>query len=333
MLQAAIELISLRDRGLAAGTAGLGGNASRITRLKPMLFRKYHIVILREREGVSSQIHLRGWVGLFFFLLLIGFAASTIYLWGFHYRAGFLEEQLADANKTIKEQNTQIASMDGKLRLLQNDLARVQQFDAKLRVMMNMDKEPADINSNLGGPIANTPLPLHRQELLARRVHSLLDQLSTDTRMEELRQQDLLHVLRENREILASTPSIWPADGYLTSTFGRRASPFGTGSTDFHKGLDIANRPGTPVRAPAQGIVTFAGWDGGYGNCVVINHGNNISTRYGHLQQIFAKLGQAVSRGDVIGSIGSTGRSTGPHLHYEVRVGGVSVNPLRYILN
>lgn len=300
-----------------------------------MLFKKYHIVILRDREGVSRQLRLRGWVAVFFFLLLVGFAASTVYLWGFNYRAQFLESQLADARKTIQEQNTQIASMDGKLQLLSGDLARVQQFDAKLRVMMNMDKEPADISSNIGGPMgpSSQPLPLHRQELLARRVHSLLDQLSTDTRMEELRQQDLLHVMRENREILASTPSIWPTDGYLTSTFGRRASPFGTGTTDFHKGLDIANRPGTPVRAPAKGVVTFTGWDGGYGNCVVVNHGNNISTRYAHLQQIFTKVGQAVNRGDVIASVGSTGRSTGPHLHYEVRVGGVCVNPLRYILN
>ncbi|MDR2050455.1 MAG: M23 family metallopeptidase [Deltaproteobacteria bacterium] len=301
-----------------------------------MLFKKYHILILRDREGGSSQLRLRGWVGVFLFLLLVGFAASTIYLWGFHYRSQILEKQLTGAEKTIKEQNTQIASMDGKLRLLQGDLARIQQFDAKLRVMMNMDKDPADISGNLGGPLlaaSSQPLPLYRQELVARRVHSLLDQLSTDARMEELRQQDLLHAMRANREVLASTPSIWPTDGYLTSTFGRRASPFGAGTSDFHKGIDIANRPGTPVRATAQGIVTFAGWDGGYGNCVVINHGNNISTRYGHLQQISAKLGQATNRGDVIGTVGSSGRSTGPHLHYEVRVGGVSVNPLRYILN
>ncbi|MCL1889897.1 MAG: M23 family metallopeptidase [Desulfovibrionaceae bacterium] len=300
-----------------------------------MLFRKYHIVILRDQEGVSGQLRLRGWVGVFLFLLMVGFAVSTAYLWGFNYRAEFLENQLNDAQKTIKEQNSQIASMDGKLRLLQGDLSRVQQFDAKLRVMMNMDKEPTDISSNIGGPLAAStqPLPLHRQELLARRVHSMLDQLSTDTRMEELRQQDLLHVMRENREILASTPSIWPTDGYLTSTFGRRTSPFGSGSTDFHKGVDIANRIGTPVRAPAQGVVTFVGWDGGYGNCIVINHGNSISSRYGHLSNSLVKVGQAVNRGDVIGSVGNSGRSTGPHLHYEVRVGGVCVNPLRYILN
>lgn len=300
-----------------------------------MLFNKYHIVIFRDKEGISRQMKMRGGIILFFILLLAGFAAATVHLWGIQYRSRYLDNQLSEASKTIQDQSTQIASMAGKLQLLQDDLARVQQFDSKLRVMLNLDKDPADVTSNVGGPGGATTqaLPLYRQELMARRVHGLLEQLSNDTRMEELQQQDLLHSLRENREVLASTPSIWPAEGYLTSTFGRRSSPFGTGGTDFHKGLDIANRPGTPIRAPAKGIVTFAGWDGGYGNCVVINHGNNISTRYAHMEQIFTKLGQTVTRGDTIGAIGNTGRSTGPHLHYEVRIGGVCVNPMKYILN
>ena len=286
---------------------------------------------------------MRGWVCMFGLLLFIGLACSTGYLWSTQYKAGFLADKLDEATKTIQEQNIQIASMGGKLVMLQSDLARVQQFDSKLRVMMNLDKELADIGGgassesaiSTGGPMPTSlqPLPLYRQELLARRVHSLLDQMSTDTRVEELRQQDLLHAMRENRELLASTPSIWPVDGYLTSSFGQRVSPFGTGSSDFHKGLDIANRVGTPVKAPAKGVVTFVGWDGGYGNCIVINHGNNITTRYAHLNSASVKVGQKIQRGDKIGAVGNTGRSTGPHLHYEVRVGGVCVNPLRYILN
>jgi murein DD-endopeptidase MepM/ murein hydrolase activator NlpD len=208
--------------------------------------------------------------------------------------------------------------------------------------MMNLDRELEEINGGGGSPVTSTggpmptglqPLPLYRQELLSRRVHSLLDQMDTDTRVEELRQQDLLHAMRENRELLASTPSTWPVEGYLTSTFGNRVSPFGSGTSDFHKGLDIANRMGTPVRSPAKGTVTFIGWDGGYGNCVIINHGNNITTRYAHLSASTVTLGQTLMRGDKIGLVGNSGRSTGPHLHYEVRVGGVCVNPLRYILN
>ena len=308
-----------------------------------MLLRKYHVVIFHEKEGTSRQLRVRGCVFMLLLILLVGFTATTVYLWGYQYQTVFLTGKLDEAGKTIQEQNIQIASMGGKLTMLQNDLSRVQQFDSKLRVMMNLDKELADtggMNSagglnSAGGPIPGglQPLPLYRQELLARRVHSLLNQMSTDTRVEELRQQDLLHVLRENRELLASTPSIWPVEGSLTSTFGQRISPFGTGVADFHKGLDIANRLGTSIRSPAKGTVTFTGWDGGYGNCVVINHGNNVTTRYAHMDEIGVKIGQTVARGDKIGTVGNSGRSTGPHLHYEVRIAGVCVNPLRYILN
>jgi murein DD-endopeptidase MepM/ murein hydrolase activator NlpD len=100
-----------------------------------------------------------------------------------------------------------------------------------------------------------------------------------------------------------------------------------------HKGLDISNRPGTPIWAPARGAVTFAGPDGAYGLSAVIDHGKGVVTRYAHMSKIAVAVGHYVQRGDVIGAMGSTGRSTGPHLHYEVLVNGVNVNPLRYIMN
>lgn len=300
-----------------------------------MLFKKYQVMIFKEREGHVGGLKLRGWFGAVLVLVLLGLTASTTYLWTFYDKSRLLTSQIREAEKTIQEQNSQIVSMAGKLQSLREDITRIQQFDSKLRVMMNLDKDPTDIGTNAGGPAApglSQPLPLYRQELLSRRVHSLLDQLSADSRLEELQQQNLLHILRENRDFLASTPSIWPAEGFLSSTFGGRSSPFGGGG-ELHKGLDIANRPGTPVRAPAKGTVIFAGWDGAYGNSIIINHGNNITTRYAHMNSLLVKEKQNVNRGDVIGSIGNTGRSTGPHLHYEVRVGGVAVNPLRYILN
>ncbi|MDR2826042.1 MAG: peptidase M24, partial [Deltaproteobacteria bacterium] len=225
-----------------------------------MLLRKYHIVIFRENKGTSRQINLRGWIFFSVLFLLLGLVGCSLYLWGYQYKTTFLSNKLKESTKTIQEQNIQIANMGGKLMMLQKDLTRVQQFDSKLRVMMNLDRELEEINggggssaiTSTGGPIPTglQPLPLYRQELLSRRVHSLLEQMDTDTRVEELRQQDLLHAMRENRELLASTPSIWPVEGYLTSTFGQRISPFGTGTSDFHKGLDIANRMGTPIRSP-----------------------------------------------------------------------------------
>jgi murein DD-endopeptidase MepM/ murein hydrolase activator NlpD len=129
----------------------------------------------------------------------------------------------------------------------------------------------------------------------------------------------------------ARMPSIWPVMGELTDYFGARRNPFGGGSTEFHDGLDIATSSGTPVVATGNGIVSFAGTQSGYGQIVVVDHGNGLSTAYAHLSRVEAEVGRVVSRGDQIGRVGSTGRSTGPHLHYEVRVGETAVSPAGYL--
>lgn len=129
----------------------------------------------------------------------------------------------------------------------------------------------------------------------------------------------------------ANIPSIWPVTGPLSSGFGVRGNPFGGSSREFHKGQDIAAPIGTPVMATADGIVTSAGWQRGYGWVVYIDHGNGISTRYGHLSRIDVIVGQTIKRGEQLGLVGSTGRSTGPHLHYEVLINGQAINPIPYL--
>lgn len=133
--------------------------------------------------------------------------------------------------------------------------------------------------------------------------------------------------LREQARI----PSIWPVTGNLTDGFGFRHNPFGGGGSEFHPGQDIATQTGTPVAATADGVVSYADWQNGYGQLVVIDHQNGLFTRYGHLSKIGVAVGQKIKRGDIIGNVGSTGRSTGPHLHYEVRVGDEVVSPLSYL--
>jgi len=135
----------------------------------------------------------------------------------------------------------------------------------------------------------------------------------------------------EKHQLLLSTPSIWPVRGWISSTFGIRNDPFNK-TKKFHEGLDIANNPGTPIKATADGIVTFVGVNGGYGNIVIINHLNDIQTRYAHLQSYIVKSGQHVKKGQIIGYLGNTGRSSGPHLHYEVRKNLIPVNPKLYII-
>jgi len=136
------------------------------------------------------------------------------------------------------------------------------------------------------------------------------------------------NVLRER----GYTPSIWPVVGKLESSFGGRRNPFGGSSYEFHSGQDIDAQTGDPVVAGASGTVTFTGWQNGYGQLVVIDHGGGLTTRYGHLSHIDTAQGQTVARGQFIGRVGSTGRSTGPHLHYEIRINDEPVNPLQYLL-
>ena len=135
----------------------------------------------------------------------------------------------------------------------------------------------------------------------------------------------------ERQQILANaTPSIWPTTGWLTSSFGGRVDPF-TGGRDYHAGLDISADKGKPVRATADGTINESGYNGNYGNMVLVGHRFGLSTRYGHLSRLAVTRGQFVRRGEVIGYVGSTGRSTSPHLHYEVLLNGQAINPLRFL--
>lgn len=135
-------------------------------------------------------------------------------------------------------------------------------------------------------------------------------------------------VLRER----GYTPTIWPVNGKLEGGFGGRRNPFGGLGWEFHSGQDIEADRGAPVVSGASGRVTFVGWQNGYGQLIVVDHGGGLTTRYGHLSHIDVEAEQMVSRGQLLGKVGSTGRSTGPHLHYEVRINDQAVNPLPYLL-
>jgi len=137
---------------------------------------------------------------------------------------------------------------------------------------------------------------------------------------------------KDQQALLSSTPSVWPVRGYLSASFGNRIDPF-TNQTDFHPGIDISTPIGTKVQTPADGIVVACGDKGGYGNAIVIDHKYGIVTRYGHLSAINVRPGQKVKRGDVIGFVGNTGKSTGAHLHYEVWVRDQAQNPIHFILD
>jgi murein DD-endopeptidase MepM/ murein hydrolase activator NlpD len=179
----------------------------------------------------------------------------------------------------------------------------------------------ARVLAKSAGPQAET-----EQDLLKQ-----LDQLDKKVKAQEQESRELKSYFEDQQALLASAPSIWPVRGWVTSDFSVRLDPF-TGERVTHEGMDIATGLGTPVRAPADGTVVFAGVEGGYGHVLVLDHGYGLKTRYGHLSRIDVKIGDKVHRGDLVAAVGNTGRSTGPHLHYEVRVNGVPDNPRKFIL-
>ncbi|MDY0306238.1 MAG: M23 family metallopeptidase [Desulfovibrio aminophilus] len=301
-----------------------------------MLFKKYHIVVFKDKRGSCSKLQLRGWTLFTLILILAGLTAGNVFLLRYYYSHERLQRDLELSERTLQEQKTQLLSLSQKITSLQKNLTRIRDFDSKLRVMINLDQDNAQAMTAKGGSVTTDfskgYLPLHRHELLARKMHGFLEQLNVDAKLEEVRQQDVLLKIESNSGILLSTPSVWPTDGWVTSSFGNRKSPF-TGQEEFHRGLDISAARGTPVYAPASGRVVAADKDGSNGLTMVLAHSPSLTTRYAHLQRFAVKAGDVVKRGDLIAYVGDTGRSTGPHLHYEVLLAGVPQNPLHYILN
>ncbi|MGL4721676.1 MAG: M23 family metallopeptidase [Desulfovibrionaceae bacterium] len=301
------------------------------------MFGKYQVIAFKDGEHTprSFSVNSVALIVLFIFFLIL--TSTSFIFWGSLYKTVSLEKKLKQKETLIEAQQERIVSIIGQVQELQTTIERVQQFDSQIRAMTNLQVRPTSDNTSMGGvsssEFSSTYLPLHKQELLTKKIQNFLRQLEANVRLEEVRQQDLMHSLADQKDLTASTPSSWPVKGRVSSRFGIRPSPFGTSAADFHRGLDIAAPQGTPIKAPAKGVVVFVGRDGGYGNVVFIKHRAGITTRYAHMREYAVKKGQKINKGDIIGRVGNTGRSTGAHLHYEVRVGGVSVNPMRYIIN
>jgi len=246
-----------------------------------------------------------------------------------------MKSQLKELNSLRKEntvQRFQLQAFNKDLGLIKTGLNSLKNFDHKLRVMADLDKIPdSDFMLGIGGP-GEISLPPEYQTGLSAQISEDLNDLRMNSARQEISFQELTDFFSDQKSILACTPSIWPVRGWITSSFGRRVDPF-TGYRKMHEGLDVATRTGTPVIAPCNGIVTKIKRDYGYGKMLEVNSGNGIVTRYGHNSKIVVRVGTRVKRGDLIAYVGNTGRSTGPHLHYEVIVNGVHVNPMKYILN
>jgi murein DD-endopeptidase MepM/ murein hydrolase activator NlpD len=239
--------------------------------------------------------------------------------------------------------------LDRRLGGLEQNLAQVQRMEQKLRGITRLSDPRlglavGPVEGALGGqgPAASSEeeqlllgaLPVdtvEEQNLALGVLDSRLDGLPGEAKRQQASLRQLLGYYEGREVLLRSTPSVYPAHGWITSEFGMRDDPFTT-ERHMHSGIDVAAREGSPVHAPADGVVTFAGSRGGYGNTVVLDHGFGYSSVFGHMEKWTVRPGERLKRGMPLGSVGNSGRSTGPHLHYEVRVHGIPVNPRMFVL-
>jgi murein DD-endopeptidase MepM/ murein hydrolase activator NlpD len=244
--------------------------------------------------------------------------------------------ELQSMREELKQQKAEVQSFALNLLDYKRQMFLLRDLDTKLRRAVSLGpRDRAQQVLGIGGPdelgIQNlASMGEKKQEEALKEMHQELTQLKGAASKQEASIQVLIEYFEDKRSLYASTPSVWPVRGWVTSHFGIRTSPF-SGIQKFHEGMDIAAQTGTPVMAPADGVVVKAGFGTGYGNLVEISHGYGMKTVYAHNSRLNVKAGQRVRRGDVVAYVGDSGSSTGPHLHYEVKVNGLPVNPVKYL--
>ncbi len=330
--------------------------------------KSFTFFVISNSDGQSNKFVLSG--TRLKVVALISSVVVLILLTGIIDYFGLLVQAIE--NRRLKTENAQLLKqfqiVDTKVSSLENSLERVKSFTTKLKLITNVEAEdritkltmgnkpstvvygeeyepmdqraanqalvaddkvfaPPKIENEKQGEITMQPSEKDYVSLVVR-----IDRAVKETQLKEQSVIELWEGLSERQSLLNAIPNIKPARGWLTSGFGYRMNPF-TGKNTLHAGLDIAASPGSPVYAPADGIIIFASYDESYGKLVSIDHGYGVTTRFAHNSQIYVHVGQRVNKWDVISAVGNTGRSTGPHLHYEVRIHSIAVDPINFILD
>ncbi len=260
-------------------------------------------------------------ISLFFFIFnMIGF---------WYYRS--LYTSLESKHRVMLSYEREKVEFVNKITVLEKTVNETEKLAGNLAALVGTEKIPLQKGV---GPIPSSDFDIKKRTEAVEL--SLLDpkmeRLEDTTLNLQGKIKELIKIQEDKLSYLASTPSIWPVKGWVTSDFGYRRSPF-TFARDFHSGIDIAAQWGTPILAAADGVVTYASYKGGLGKAVIIDHGFGIKSVYGHTSRLLVREGQKVAKGTRLALVGSTGHSTGPHLHYEIHVDGVPVDPMKYILN
>ena len=304
-----------------------------------MRSRRYTILVADRTSGVVRRVTVP--VGPVVAAACVVVSLPVLIGIGAAWKAKSDVSQVYASQRTLEAENSNyrgatqaLADQIASLQAVIEDLGARATLDPALSKAM--DKLPAIVKQRAMGGGAETPASSSQDTAYARTLSALASPddtfglLRTVLEGLESRLHDVGASVDKRNALAAATPSIWPAHGWLSSSMGARRDPL-TGGADFHPGLDIVGDKGQPVYATAAGRVVHAGYQGAYGNLIVIDHGFGLETRYGHLSKFQVKEGSRVKRGDVIGSVGATGRATGNHLHYEVHANGRLLNPLQLL--
>ena len=297
------------------------------------LRKKRYTILLFSRYEKKKEITFSLFSVLMVFFVILSIAGANTFLVVGYVQKSQRAKEAARLEEKVASYQLEFRKLAMELKDVEDSIIRLQIMDNRIRKLAHLDAGSKTLA--LGGP--EEFVISERMKGLRENTQRLIMDFKRDlfrVRRAAEFQEESFHILEEflrSREsLLAHTPLGYPVRGWITSPFGYRRSPF-TGRREFHEGIDIAAPIGSPIRATADGVVVFTGWDGGYGKLVVVDHGYGFSTRYGHCSKILVRVGERVKRGQVIARVGNTGRSTAPHLHYEVRVGKVAVNPYYYL--
>jgi len=288
-----------------------------------------------SHEPRTFQVRRNLLVGLAVtFMLSLGVSGWLVLHYSSSLKDAYQAEALAAQNRELRGE---LESLGEEVDLLQRQVAQNFDFQKKARILANMDELDADVAQvGVGGTgFATTQLLTSISSADRARLETArrdIDKLLRQARLQKTDYESILSELESANEKVRTTPSLRPVNvGFVSSRFGWRMDPM-SGRRTMHRGVDFSARLGTPVYATADGVVTFSGVWQTYGNVVEVSHGSGFVTRFAHLQRRLVRKGQRVTRGDVIGRVGSTGRSTFSHLHYEIEQNGERVDPMRYVL-
>ena len=262
--------------------------------------------------------------------------ASVLFLSAEFLTYSLYKVQASTLKDEYKLMESDLVTLQSKMELLSGQVTNIEQKDIALRTYAGLPKIDEDVRKvGIGGVrLSTTNMSGDLRSELELKISSLqtdLDKLSRKIKLELKSYVDIYDRVTQDADQLGSVPSISPVtEGYLNSRFGYRSDPF-TGKSRFHYGQDFAVNTGTPIYAPADGIVKYAGREGGFGKVIKLDHGAGYRTIYAHLSNYAVKKGQKIERGQLIGKSGNSGRSAGPHLHYEIHLNGQAQNPLNYI--